>query len=85
MKWDGTKWLRALSHSSVDLPPPEGCNVRGIWMGFYGWTERGEGFGMRLDRPLEGGKTYTFTFTYAKDGYGDRYGGEREPKCKWSF
>ena len=36
-------------------------------MGYSGWTAFGEGFAMRLDAGLEEGKTYSFTFTYARD------------------
>lgn len=70
IEWNGVEWQgRLLSH--VRRPPPEGCNVRGMWLGFTGWTHRGEAIGMRLDKPLEKGKTYTYTFTYAKDGDGE--------------
>src|SRR5690349_22822357 len=38
-------------------------------MGGPFWTENGEAFGLRLDKPLEAGKTHSFDFTYAADGY----------------
>lgn len=57
--------------SNVTLPPPPGCNQRAIWMGYQGWTQNGEAFALRLDKPLEAGKTYSYAFTYASDGTGD--------------
>ena len=67
IEWDGTAWLGALN-PGISLPPPAGCNVRGIWMGYRGWTPGGEGVALRLDKPLQPGYTYSYTFTYAKDG-----------------
>ena len=68
IEWDGTQWLGTLESSNISRPPPEGCNVRALWIGYEGWTGGGEAFGLRLDHPLEPGKSYTFSFTYAKDG-----------------
>jgi gliding motility-associated-like protein len=68
LEWDGDSWAGKWEHSLVDIPPPAGCNSRAIWMGSDSWTEGGEGFALRLDKPLVGGETYTFTFTYASDG-----------------
>jgi gliding motility-associated-like protein len=70
IEWDGTKWLGALT-PLIKRPPPDGCNNKAMWMGYDMWTYGGEGFAMRLDKPLEGGKTYSFTFTYARDGNGE--------------
>lgn len=64
--WDGTKWIGALS-PEIDIQPPAGCNIRALWVGYYNWTPGGEAFGLRLDRPLEEGKTYSYSFTYAKE------------------
>jgi gliding motility-associated-like protein len=69
IEWDGTAWIGQYPNSYVDLPPPEGCNVRAIWMGADNWTHMGEGFAMRVDKPFEAGKKYTFTFTYASNGH----------------
>jgi len=66
IEWDGTKWLGTLS-SEIDRPPPEGCNMRALWIGYAGWTPDGEAFGLRLDKPLVEGTDYTFSFTYAKE------------------
>lgn len=71
LEWDGDEWMGRLELSEVDLPPPaDACNKRAMWIGFPEWTARGEAFGMKLDKQLETGKSYTFTFTYASDGYG---------------
>jgi len=63
--WDG----KLPNNPTVDLPPPPGsCLSRAIWIGSPGWTPNGEAFALRLDKPLEVGKTYSFPFTYAADG-----------------
>jgi gliding motility-associated-like protein len=63
--WDG----KLPNNPTVDLPPPPGgCLSRAIWLGSPGWTPNGEAFALRLDKPLEAGKKYSFPFTYAADG-----------------
>src|SRR5690349_19275322 len=59
IEWDGTKWLGTLT-DLIDLTPPEGCNIRAMWVGYQYWTRNGEAFAMRLDKPLEAGKTYSY-------------------------
>ncbi|HEY3402420.1 MAG TPA: gliding motility-associated C-terminal domain-containing protein [Ohtaekwangia sp.] len=72
MEWDPTQnnWIGKLDHNTtVDLPPPvQNCLTRAIWIGGPAWTPEGEGVALRLDKPLEAGKSYDFTFTYAADG-----------------
>lgn len=68
LEWNGTEWVGIISYSGVNLPPPPGCNQRAIWSGYYGWTPRGEGFALKLDRPFKAGVEYEYTFTYAFDG-----------------
>lgn len=68
IEWDGRQWNGTIEGSLLMRPPPAGCNVKGLWIGYTGWTGNGEAFGLRLDKPLVAGKTYTFTFTYARDG-----------------
>jgi gliding motility-associated-like protein len=75
IEWTGSSWLGTLT-PLIDRPPPPGCNVRGIWMGFEFWTVGGEAFALRLDKPLQKGITYSFTFTYGKDGRGISYPGQ---------
>jgi gliding motility-associated-like protein len=71
LEWDGDEWLGRWPLSEVDLPPPaDGCNKRAMWIGYPPWTAGGEAFAMKLDGQMETGKSYTFTFTYASDGYG---------------
>jgi gliding motility-associated-like protein len=70
IEWNGTVWLGQEAPISVYLPPPEGCSRRAIFLGRAAWTPNGEGVALRLDRPLEEGKTYSYTFTYASDGVG---------------
>lgn len=70
LQWDGTEWLGDLIGSDITIVPPRECNTRAIWMSQ--WTSRGEGFAMRLDRPFQPGKTYSYTFTYASDGVGSK-------------
>jgi gliding motility-associated-like protein len=74
MQWNGSEWDGRHFLNDVDLAPPIGpCDsVRALWLGSRNWTSGGEGFGLKLDKSLEAGKTYTFTFTYASDGvHGD--------------
>lgn len=70
MEWDGDKWIGFIPFTRVDLPPPQGCVKRAVWMGHQGWTRGGEGITLKLDKPFEAGKTYQYSFTYAKDGIG---------------
>ena len=70
MEWDGDSWEGIVANNVLELAPPPGCNTRAMWMGETGWTPGGEGFSLRLDEPLEEGKTYSYTFTYASDGNG---------------
>lgn len=71
LEWDGDEWLGRLELAEVDLPPPgDGCNIRAMWMGYPEWTMSGEAFGLKLDKGMETGKSYTYTFTYASDGKG---------------
>lgn len=39
-------------------------------MGHKDWTPGGEGIALKLDQPFEAGKTYRYSFTYARDGVG---------------
>ena len=71
LEWDGSQWEGAIGNSSVTRPPPEGCNSTILWMGYRGWTPGGEAVAFRLTKPLKSGETYTFGFTYAKDGFGE--------------
>ncbi|SHG77943.1 gliding motility-associated C-terminal domain-containing protein [Chryseolinea serpens] len=66
LEWNGTEWLGALDARVNSNIPPPGCNVRAFWMGFQYWTTGGEGVALRLDKPLQNGQTYSYTFTYAK-------------------
>lgn len=72
MEWDPVNfsWIGKLPNNpTVDLPPPvSNCLTRAIWIGSPAWTPEGEGVALRLDKPLEAGKTYSYTFTYAADG-----------------
>lgn len=68
LEWDGEKWLGAIV-DDLKKKPPEGCNVRAVWMGSDNWTGNGEAFAMQLSKPLVEGETYSFTFTYTKDGH----------------
>ncbi|HNR72924.1 MAG TPA: gliding motility-associated C-terminal domain-containing protein [Cyclobacteriaceae bacterium] len=70
LEWDGEKWLGTISYSQVDLAPPTGCVKRAVWMGHQYWTPGGEGIALKLDKPFEAGKTYQYSFTYARDGVG---------------
>jgi len=70
LEWDGEKWLGTISYSLVDLPPPSGCVKRAVWMGHQYWTPGGEGIALKLDKTFEAGKTYQYSFTYARDGVG---------------
>ncbi len=68
LEWGGTGWYGTRPYTEIDIPPPAGCNIRAIWMGASIWTSGGEGFALRLDKPMEKSKSYTFTFTYASEG-----------------
>jgi gliding motility-associated-like protein len=71
LEWNGSTWIGKIVDSQVGILPPEGsCNMRAIWMGYPDWTDGGEAFALKLDKPFEIGTTYTFTFTYASDGKG---------------
>lgn len=71
IEWNGADWVGRHEYSDVDLPPPEGCSIRALWIGPHDWTYGGEGFALKLDKPIEAGKTYSYTFTYASDGLYD--------------
>lgn len=70
MIWNGTAWDGVVKYNTIDTPPPPGCNQRAMWLGYSGWTRNGEGIALRLDKAIESGKTYTYTFTYVSDGNG---------------
>jgi gliding motility-associated-like protein len=70
IEWDGEKWLGTIT-SYIERPPPPGCNVRALWLGYRHWNAGGEAIGLRLDKKLEANKTYSFTFTYARDGHSE--------------
>jgi gliding motility-associated-like protein len=67
IEWTGSGWVGSECENIVK-PPPPGCNTRALWVGYQYWTARGEAFALRLDKPLQAGHTYSYTFTYAKDG-----------------
>lgn len=69
MQWNGTEWIGRNPYASTDLAPPPGCSVRAIYCGAYNWTRGGEGIALLLDKSLQEGQTYSYTFTYASDGY----------------
>jgi gliding motility-associated-like protein len=69
MEWNGS-WAGVVANNTLTLAPPPGCYQRAIWMGYDGWTPKGEGVALRLTKGFEAGKTYSFTFTYASDGNG---------------
>lgn len=68
LEWNGSEWVGQLPYSHVKRPPPEGCNVRAIWLGYDGWTPGGEAVALRFNEPIQAGRFYSFTFTYAVDG-----------------
>lgn len=70
LEWDGEKWIGTISYSQVDLAPPPEWVKRAVWMGHKDWTPGGEGIALKLDKPFESGKTYSYSFTYARDGVG---------------
>jgi gliding motility-associated-like protein len=66
IQWDGEQWQG--QRSTLHRKPPPGCNMRGFWLGWDGWTRGGEGIGLRLSQSLIAGREYSITITYAKDG-----------------
>jgi gliding motility-associated-like protein len=70
MVWNGSSWDGIVRYNVLERSPPPGCNNRAMWLGYYFWTRGGEGICLKLDKPIEAGKTYSYTFTYASDGIG---------------